>query len=106
MIPGVVSVLPLSTTTIFHLAEGGSIITSVAFLPDGRFLASAGRSEEESIKLWDVASGRERRVVPTKSVSDTPWSSVDFSPDGSVLATRTYNYLTLWDAARLLETSK
>jgi WD40 repeat protein len=56
-------------------------VLSVAFSPDGRLLASG--SSDKTIKLWDVASGREVRTL----TGHTGWvNSVAFSPDGRLLA--------------------
>jgi WD40 repeat protein/uncharacterized caspase-like protein len=57
-------------------------VTSVAFSPDGKVLAS-GHIADKTIKLWEVATGRELRTL-TGHLSGV--SSVAFSPDGKVLA--------------------
>jgi WD40 repeat protein len=54
----------------------------VAFSPDGRLLAS-GSYDYDTIKLWEVASGRE---VRTLSGHTNDVTSVAFSPDGRLLA--------------------
>ncbi len=58
-------------------------------------LASGGY--DKTIKLWDVASGRELRTL---SGHTDPVSSVAFSPDGNVLASGGGdNTIKLWDVA-------
>jgi len=85
--------LYLTQPTLFtgHTDE----VTSVAFAPDGRTLASG--SPDQTIKLWDVASGREVRTLS----GHTHWvRSVAFSPDGRTLASGSYdNTIKLWDVA-------
>jgi WD40 repeat protein len=68
-------------------------IRSVAFSLDGKLLASG--SEENTIRIWDVASGLERRRLDGhKGVV----SSIAFSPDGKTLASGSYDEtIKLWD---------
>ncbi len=56
----------------------------MALSPDGRTLASGG----EITKLWDVATGRELRILRGRSTAEriTPDQAILFSPDGKTLA--------------------
>ena len=54
-------------------------ISAVAVSPDGRYIASGDYSG--SVKLWDVASGKETRSF----LSETGAFSLRFSPDGNRL---------------------
>jgi hypothetical protein len=69
-------------------------VSSVAFSPDGRRLASA--SYDHTVKIWDPTSGRNLQTLQGHS---GPVSSVAFSPDGKLLATGSQDgTAVLWDA--------
>jgi hypothetical protein len=68
---------------------------SVAFSPDGTRLASASR--DQTVKVWDAASGQELRTVKGHT---NVVRSVSFSPDGTRLASASDDQtVRLWDAA-------
>jgi len=65
-------------------------VFSVTFSPDGRLLASG--SGDNTVKLWDVATGALVRTLTGHSVA--------FSPDGGLLASGSLdNTVKLWDVA-------
>jgi hypothetical protein len=59
-------------------------VLSLAFSPDGRFLASGEKGDRPSIYVWDLETGRARLILEGSS---GPVSAVAFSPDGVMLAT-------------------
>ncbi len=62
-----------------HKAE----VWSVAYSPDGKMIATGHSEDEDSIKLWDAATGGLIRVF--KGARSLPWT-IAFSPDGAKLA--------------------
>ena len=69
------------------------MVRSVSFSPDGRTIASSSR--DQTIRLWDVQSGVEKRRLTGHT--DTVYSVV-FSPDGQTLASGSWDEtVRLWD---------
>jgi RNA polymerase sigma factor (sigma-70 family) len=69
---------------------------SLAFAPDGKLLATGGSQHDNDVRLWDVASGREVRVLRTGVLVP----ALTFSPDGKLLATgQGDGRVVLWDVA-------
>jgi len=74
-------------------------VYSVAFSPDGKILASGGYGSGRNLKLWDVATGKER--VAIAGHDGTNINSVIFSPDGTtVISGRGRDgAMMVWDVA-------
>jgi WD40 repeat protein/DNA-binding SARP family transcriptional activator len=68
-------------------------VSAVAFSPDGKLLATAGR--DTTAKIWDAATGAELVTLRghSQSIDD-----IAFSPDGKILATASGDKtVKLWD---------
>jgi len=71
-------------------------IKSVAISRDGRILASG--SADNSIKFWDIRTGKELATLPTGSTA-----FLAFSPDGNALISGGDH---LWDVSKVLQSRK
>lgn len=83
----------LLRTSIAYVA--GSWLTSVAFSPDGRTLATAS-IDDGQIRLIRASDGQR---VGTLAGEDSQVTSVAYSPDGTMLATGGGRSVELWDTA-------
>jgi uncharacterized protein with WD repeat len=92
------------TNKIWEVATGKELriltghsywVYSVAYSPDGRYLASG--SADKTIKIWEVATGKELRTLTGHS----NWVlSVAYSPDGRYLASGSKdNTIKIWEVA-------
>ncbi len=78
-----------------NLEGHAGAITSVAFSPDGKRLATG--SSDNTAKIWDVQSGKTLITIIEEGDYGTV-TSVAFSPDGKRLATGSSNHTAkIWD---------
>ena len=73
------------------------LIDSVAVSPDGRTVAACG-SRDKAITLWNIASGRPRRI-PIPSVNGEGENAIAFGRDGRSIAFASINAVKVWDLA-------
>ncbi len=66
-------------------SESSKRVSSIAFSPDGRLLAS-GSADDGTIKLWDVEAGQNIATFTEKPEPNSSMLCVVFSPDGTKLA--------------------
>jgi WD40 repeat protein len=88
------------------LAKGRECITSVAFSPDGRWIASGGKAAMPgkpgapplaTIRLWDADTGTELRCLHGH---EGEVASVAFCPDGRRIVSGSHDKtVRVWDAA-------
>ncbi|MFN6275813.1 MAG: protein kinase domain-containing protein [Microcystis sp.] len=77
------------------LTGHSNVVWSVAYSPDGRYLASG--SWDKTIKIWEVATGKQLRTLTGHS----DWVNlVVYSPDGRYLASGSYDKtIKIWEVA-------
>ena len=70
------------------------LVTAAVFAPSGREIATG--SDDHTVRIWDVASGREIRQIK----ADDAVESVSYSHDGTMIAAGTRSAsIQIWDAA-------
>jgi WD40 repeat protein len=74
-------------------------VQSLAWSPDGRWLAAAG-AEERRVQLWNVTTGEHRVIVPGSQSGDP--KSLAWSPDSRRLAWADHQrgVVTIWDVVK------
>jgi WD40 repeat protein len=90
----------------FEGSDSYYAVTQLAFSPDGKMLISRGH--ENHIRLWDVASGKER--IPAEGPSYSIYD-LAYSPNAKLVAAASENRIWLWSATtgklvRMLESPK
>jgi WD40 repeat protein len=84
----------LSPDTTGHRAP----VKALAFHPGGKWLVSASA---DSLRIWDMNSGEEKRVLPGSVFG---YTSMALSPNGNILAAAQERFIHLYDTATWLKT--
>jgi WD40 repeat protein len=93
-----VQIFDVATGREVRVIESPESVGSVAYAPDGKTLATAGKL----LQLWDTASGK---AIRTADGPGTVW--IGFMPDGKGLLTYDVDQqLILWDERRKRERRK
>jgi WD40 repeat protein len=100
-VDGCVSVWDTTSGQLVRRWVGHSgTVQSVAFDPKGRWIASAGRSQDQAVRLWNADTGELLHDLRGPSAL----TCVAFHPDGTRLAAVGYEgCVHLWDSATGLD---
>ena len=81
-----------------HRLHHRSSIHSLAFSPDGRYLAAAGTNHERGVRLWYVETGEQVAYFVEHAPAWGWIEAIAFSPDGTRLAAGdNEGRVSLWD---------
>ncbi|MEO0828467.1 MAG: AAA family ATPase [Cyanobacteria bacterium J06642_9] len=85
---------PADSRVLSHTGDDGDYVVTVAFSPNGRFLASSGQNR--TVQIWDLSQPGQA-PLQTLSGFEQSASVLVFSGDGQILLTRTRFGITLWE---------
>jgi WD40 repeat protein len=97
--PTPVATEPGTTLYVLRAPAGINAPGSVAWSPDGKYIASA--AEDRAVQVWDAKTGATLvTYMPHAYNVDTSISSVAWSPDGKYIASQGYpdGSVQVWDA--------
>jgi WD40 repeat protein len=93
---GLIRTWSVSTGQSRLFPSSGGFVDKAAWSPDGKILAAA--RDDRTIRLWDVESGKEARVLRGH---DYPVTDLAWSPDGETLASTSVDRtVRVWQTSR------